>query len=277
VAADQLAEGNYMGDEFTGDQGGKIGAAAQPCYFTADPQACLASTCAPTLDAAHTHWLQLMNQWDTDLRAYAKAEGAYTAPLITNLANPLAHQIAVDRVKVMDDTYLFSITAAAYSWLSLESQYVLLGCTDQSSTGFVPPGIKAADPADPGRCSAVPADTKFVVEIPALASVKVNCESVEVAVEDEELVGPFGTVEVKKDLETTVFVGVKAGTTAPGFGAELQEGFYVKTTPEGVKDYGVRIAPSVSAGTTALIEYGSGVDVSLVGTISYIPTAFGFK
>jgi hypothetical protein len=62
------------------------------------------------------------------------------------------------------------------------------------------------------------------------------------------------------------------------FGGELQEGFYVKSGANRIEDFGVRVSAtgSGSAGP-GLVEYGSAVDIGLVGSIDYIPTAFGFR
>ena len=48
--------------------------------------------------------------------------------------------------------------------------------------------------------------------------------------------------------------------------------------PERVEDGGVRVSASGSATAgPVLVDHGSIVDISLVGPISYIPTAFGSR
>ena len=50
----------------------------------------------------------------------------------------------------------------------------------------------------------------------------------------------------------------------------------MESSQSGVEDEGVRASASGSAtGGAVLVEYGSTVDISLVGSISYVPTGLG--
>jgi hypothetical protein len=93
-------------------------------------------------------------------------------------------------------------------------------------------------------------------------------------------VAPFISGELTIRGQSTFVAGVKAGLELGPFGGgEVQTGFYVKSGPQDIEDFGLRIAPSASAGVgpPVLVEYGSSVDFSIVGTIAYVPTAFGFQ
>ncbi len=52
----------------------------------------------------------------------------------------------------------------------------------------------------------------------------------------------------------------------------------MESSQSGVEDEGVRASASGSAtGGAVLVEYGSTVDISLVGSISYVPTGLGSR
>jgi hypothetical protein len=218
------------------------------------------------------HWLSLMQTEDTAFRAEVAALSRFEAPLIASLGNPLAHQIALEEVQIVDDNVLVVLAEGVSNWGGLAAECV-------SRSAFAAPADKEAKVGDPGECPPEEGpDQKLVFKIPGLVDVKVNCESVEVSVEGEELISPFATGETNAHGETTVFGGAKAGVNLGVISGELQEGFYVKSGPNGIEDWGVRISPTASAGTgTVQMEYGSDVNISLVGSIEYIPTAFGFN
>jgi len=218
------------------------------------------------------HWLSMMKTEDAAFRAEVAAVSRFDAPLIASLGNPLAHQIALEDVQQVDDNALVALAEGVSDWGGLAAHCV-------SRSAFAAPADTEAKVGDPGECPPEEGpDQKLVLKIPGLVDVKVNCESVEVSVEGEGLIGPFATGEVSAHGETTVFGGAKAGVNLGVIGGELQEGFYVKSGPNGIEDWGVRVSPTVSAGTgTVQMEYGSDVNISLVGSIEYIPTAFGFN
>jgi hypothetical protein len=193
-------------------------------------------------------------------------------PLVANLGNPLAHQVAIESIRIGADLELDLLVNDVINWTALESF-----CRQH---GTVPaPADNGAQAGDPGPCPEILApDNKLVLKIPNLVEIKVNCESVEAVVEGEGLVAPFVSGERNVHGETTIFGGTKVGIDIGPFGGELQEGFYIKSGPSGIEDWGVRVSPSATGGGGPVnIEYGSSVDISLAGSIGYIPTAFGFK
>lgn len=221
----------------------------------------------------HGTWLSLIQAWDTTIRKYVAIDGKYRAPLVANLSTPLAHQLELTGVRINDDFELLLLINDVRNWTALEGK-----CQQQGT--MPPPPDKDATPADPGQCPPILAPThKLVLKIPNFVDVKVNCDSVEATVEGEGLVAPFASADHNAHGETTIFAGAKAGVDIGPFGGgELQEGFYIKSGPSGIEDWGVRISPSASAGAgPVLIEYGSSVDISLAGSIGYIPTAFGIN
>ena len=221
---------------------------------------------------SHGQWLSLVQTWDTKIRQYVAAVSEYEAPLVAELGNPLAHELALESIRVGDDLELTLLTNTVTNWTAGET-----GCQQPST--MPAPTDQGAQAGDPGDCPAtVPPGHKLLLKIPDLVNITVDCESVEAVVEGEGLVAPFISGEHTFQGETTIFGGAKAGVDLGPLGGELQEGFYVKSGASGVEDWGVRVSASGSAtGGPVLIEYGSSVDISLVGSISYIPTAFGFR
>jgi hypothetical protein len=86
-------------------------------------------------------------------------------------------------------------------------------------------------------------------------------------------VGAFGKTEVGKDGSTFI-IGARGGA----FGADWESGIGVKVGPSGTEDVFWRTGPSVSAGAGPLgIDPNlAQTDISFVGAVDYIPTAFGF-
>ncbi len=226
------------------------------------------SRCGP-----HTQWLSLIKTWDTKIRQANAADSKYLAPLVANLGFKLAHQVALESIRVGEDLTLDLLVNDVVNWTAGETS-----CPNQ--TTMPPPADKGGEAGDPGECPPILApDNKLVLKIPGLIDIKVNCESVEGVVEGEGLIAPFVSGERNVHGETTIYGGAKVGVDlGPFSGGELQEGFYVKSGPSGIEDWGVRVSPSATGGAGPVaIEYGSSVDISLAGSIDYIPTAFGFR
>jgi hypothetical protein len=227
----------------------------------------------PSACGHHGQWLSLIQTWDTKIRQYVAAASKYEAPLLANLGNPLAHEVALDGIRMGDDLELDLLVNDVISWTSLESF-----CKQH---GTVPaPADQGTKAGDPGPCPELLApNNKLVLKIPNFIDIKVNCESVEGIVEGEGLVAPFVSGERTVHGETTILGGAKVGIDlGPFSGVELQEGFCIKSGPSGIEDWGVRVSPSASGGAgPVLIEFGSSVDISLVGSVSYTPAAFGFR
>jgi hypothetical protein len=220
-----------------------------------------------------SQWLSLQLAYDAKARDYVAAIGKYADPLIANLANPLAHDLAVEYVEDDNTSILVPVVETVVLWSGPA------GACATHQTTFPAPGDHDPKVGDPGECpKLLGADVKLKLKIPNLVEIKVDCESVEVEASGEGLVAPFGSVEhTFKTGDTTVFGGAKVGGEVGPFSADLKEGFYVKTGPDGIEDWGVRVATSASVGGGGvLVEYGSAVDFSLAGSISYIPTAFGY-
>ena len=118
-------------------------------------------------------------------------------------------------------------------------------------------------------------------------ALKVNCEKVEVELSKKvagtgDLLSVFGKGEAdfKKDTVTLV-AGVKGSVAGLATG---QSGFYVTTGRNGIEDFGWRVGAGGAAdpfggltkGSVGVKAWGGSENISLVGSIDYIPTAFGF-
>jgi hypothetical protein len=229
---------------------------------------------APPSPCGHYgQWLSLMQTLDLKMREYYVAASKYEAPLVAHLANPLAHKLALESLQAGGDFNVSVLANTVIDWMGLVSACVV------KQTPVKAPADQGADAGDPGECPPILGpDSVLALNIPGLMQIAVNCESVSGTVEGEGLVGPFISGERTASGETTIFGGAKVGVNLGPFGGELQEGFYIKSGPSGIEDWGVRISPSASGGAGPVsIGYGSAVDLSFVGAIDYIPTAFGFR
>ena len=173
---------------------------------------------------SHGKWLTLVKTWDTELRRFIAAESRYDAPLVAELGNPLAHELALESLSVGADFDLTTITNGVVGWTAIEADRC------QAPSAMPAPTDHGAEAGDPGNCpDTVPPGHKLQLKIPDLVSVTVDCENVSVSVEGEGLIAPFVSGERTFTGETTIFGGVKAGAELGPFGGELQEGFYIKS------------------------------------------------
>jgi hypothetical protein len=153
----------------------------------------------------------------------------------------------------------------------------------------------------PGACppalAAFTGQFKNSVEIPPAAgkekaskvdvSVKVSCSKAEVELSAKvkgtgDLISVFGKGEqdFKKDT-TTVVVGAKGSVLGLATG---QSGFYVTAGRNGIEDFGWRVGAGgaadpfggLSTATVGVKTWGGSENISFVGAVDYIPTAFGF-
>jgi hypothetical protein len=108
-------------------------------------------------------------------------------------------------------------------------------------------------------------------------SLNANCEEVSGTVESEGFIKGFISGQYDTHGKAlTVVAGAKAGVSVPGLSGEAGGGFYITTDHGGIQDWGVRLGTSGSAGGTLSYEAISGeMNISLAGSIDYIPTAFG--
>jgi len=97
-----------------------------------------------------------------------------------------------------------------------------------------------------------------------------------------DLLSIFGKGEADLSKGTvTLVAGVKGSAFQVLSG---QSGFYVTTGKNGIEDFGWRVGASVAADPFAGLspiapgakQWGGTENISLVGSIDYIPTAFGF-
>ncbi len=181
-------------------------------------------------------------------------------------------QAYIRAIATQHETTLYKLLIdEALPWSS-SITFLKLVCTNTTP----PPAANgdAAPAAETGkRCSEEgPSHSLYKVSLGG-ATLGVTCDHVEVSAASEGLVGAFGKTEVGKD-GSTFTIGARGGA----FGADWESGVYVKTGKDGIEDFGWRTGPSVgvSAGPVSIDPNLSQTDISFVGAVDYIPTAFGF-
>ena len=133
---------------------------------------------------SHGKWLSLIETWDTKLRQYFDAVSRYDGPLVAELGNPLADELALEDISVSADFYLTTITNGVVNWTAIEADRC------QAPSPMAAPGDHEAQAGDPGNCpDSVPPGHKLQLKIPDLVTVTVDCESVSASVEGEGLIG----------------------------------------------------------------------------------------
>lgn len=126
------------------------------------------------------------------------------------------------------------------------------------------------------RCPASLTRGKMAIKFLNMIQIKANCEVFEVEVAGSSILTLFGQVTVNfQNKTTTFFAGGKIN--APGGLGELgiNEGFYVKTGPQGVTDVGMKVSSGVDVGVGQFagvvdgpeMEFGVAPAVEYLGTL----------
>ena len=217
-----------------------------------------------------------------------------------NIGDPNWHEIAMVDARDHAAINYGLLISTQFAWMGYVKSFEKL-CVAGNEP---PPPEQGSAPSvsDPGACSGPLAQKlsgtfKTDVEIPPPAgkekgskvgvALKVNCEKVEVELsqkvaETGDLLSLFGKGEAdfKKDTVTLV-AGVKGSAAGLVTG---QSGFYVTTGRNGIEDFGWRVGAGgaadpfggLSGASPGVKAWGGSENISLVGSIDYIPTAFGF-
>jgi hypothetical protein len=254
------------------------------------PTATLKATCTPALTAAHTQWLADMRALDRSTREYWRAYSKYATGLAANLSNPAYHALAESLIAAQaENLYYTGLFGLVWTWNISEWGHRSM-CVEGAGAPSPDLAWKAPQQTPPAaECGpGVAAPHNLVLTLPPPfdhISLKANCESVSAQIESPEP-GIKGFISVGGDLrtgETTVIIGPKVGGSIPGLsvGAGFETGIYVTTDRTGIKDWGLSAnltgSAALSPSGLASFEANAPVNVSLVGSIDYIPTAFGLS
>ncbi|MDB5076239.1 MAG: hypothetical protein JWO42_2418, partial [Chloroflexi bacterium] len=254
------------------------------------PPATLRATCTAALPAAHAQWLADMRALDHDTREYWRAYSKYATGLAANIANPAYHALAESLIAAQaENLYYTSLFGLVWSWDVSEwgHRFTCVQGEGAASPDLAWPAPRQTPPA--AECGpGVAAPHNLVITLPPPfdhVSLKANCESISAQIESPEP-GIKAFIAVGGDLrngETTVIIGPKIGGSIPGtsFGGGFETGIYVTTDRTGIKDWGLSANLTGSAALSphglASFEANAPVTISLVGSIDYIPTAFGLS
>lgn len=199
----------------------------------------------------------------------ATAEYRFDTALAADLANPVAHQLALAQARYALDGG-FNLTAVAPAAL-------LTGIPDricaQQQTAAKQQDVTGSlsDPGVP-PCPSGLQGIDFTLNL-GLLSFGVNCEEVSVGANSPGWIGAFGNVSHNfRSGSTTIFAGPQIGTTIQagpfGGGAQAQVGGYITISGQGtITDIGMR--GQISAGGSigpASAYTGTTLDFSFVGT-----------
>jgi hypothetical protein len=238
--------------------------------------AALKANCSDNLAAAHGRWLSAMQALDRDTRRYWQAYSRYATGLAANLANPAYHALAEDAIATVGENLYYTLLSALWFWASPEWQLKEL-CVPSEAPGAEMTFQKPSeDPPAPECPPGLRAVEHLSINL-GLVSLNANCEEISSTLESEGFIKGFVSGQYNTHgKELTVVAGAKVGVSVPGLSAEAGGGFYVTRNAGGIKDWGIRLGASGS--TSGLVSYeaiSGETDISLAGSIDYIPTAFG--
>jgi len=237
----------------------------------APSDACFKAWCTSAAVQANSQYLPLENAYDSAVRKLWAEEGRVMLGVAGASDNPDL-QAYIRALATQRETTLYgSMIDTATPW-SGAITFLKLTCTNTA-----PPPVANADAtpaAETGaRCSEEGAGHGVYKVSLGGATLGVTCDHIEVSAASEGLVGAFGKTEIGKD-GSTFTIGARGGA----FGADWESGVYVKRGKDGIEDFGWRTGPSVDvrAGPVSINPNFTQIDISFVGAVDYIPTAFGF-
>ncbi len=251
------------------------------------------SQCIAKTSEMHARWLGLAQALDAAVGKYWKAYARYATGLAANLSIPLYRQTAQNMIK-QEAWYLYYgvLVGGLQSWTQNEFTWrdQCTGPAQAPNPALAPPPA-APDPAIEPCPNGILEHSKAGIKIPDMGhgiptygiSIKINCEKLSITKEAKinDFVKAFVTGEGNfRQGKLTVVGGLKVGINTPGgieVGPAFKEGFYITIDHSGVKDFGVKLdlQGSVTVDSVATWETSDSVSISLVGSIDYIPTAFG--
>jgi hypothetical protein len=276
---------------------GTVPSKLQEC---ANSEACFTPWCQSATASAQGGFNSRMALLDQLAREYWQRAGRRESSIVAHLEQPDHHAVALTDMQLHGEALWALLPAATAGWIGATTSLKALCVPGQEPPPDSPE--VAANVADPGACPDALKDLTGTfahgIEIPPGVGqenptdldiqLEVGCDKIEVEVSKGvdgtgELITVFGKGEkdFKKD-ELTVVIGVKGGV---GGLAEGESGFYVKAGRNGVEDFGWRVGAEgklnpfgpLNASGANLAAWGGSEDISLVGSIDYIPTALGLR
>lgn len=269
------------------------------CLAASDYESCFVPWCQSATSAAQGRFNSAYAAADAKMREYWQLAGRRETGIAANLDQQDWYDMAMGDARAHADVAYALLLSTLRGWVG-PLKFMETACV----AGSEPPPAAAAAPAtveDPGACPAALApfsgSFKNSVEIPPAkggekatkidVSVKVSCSKVEVELSKKvpgtgDIISVFGKGEQDfKTDTTTVVVGAKGSILGLATG---QSGFYITNGKNGIEDFGWRVGAGgaadpfgglspVSAGAKV---WGGSENISFIGSIDYIPTAFGF-
>jgi hypothetical protein len=270
------------------------------CSHSTDFEACFIPWCQDHAASAQGRFNSAYSTADTAMRNYWKLAGKRETGLAANLDQQDWHDEAMGDAREHALIAYNLLLSTLRGWVG-PTKFNEQLCVP----GKEPPPAAADGPAkveSPGACPPAlkpfSGSFKNSVEIPPAkgggekaskvdVSVKVSCSKVEVEISKKvpgtgDIISLFGKGEHDfKNDTTTIVVGEKGSILGLATG---QSGFYVTTGKNGVEDFGWRVGAGGTAdpfggltnATVTAKVWGGTENISFVGAIDYIPTAFGF-
>jgi tetratricopeptide (TPR) repeat protein len=270
------------------------------CLAGGDYEACFKPWCQDHTASAQGRFNSAYSAADTAMRNYWKLAGKRETGVAANLDQQDWHDRAMGETREHAGSAYRLLLGTLRGWVGpvkFWEQLCVAGNEPPPAAADAPPTVES-----PGACpqalSPFSGTFKNSVEIPPAkgggekatkvdVSVKVSCSKLEVEISKKvpgtgEIISVFGKGEqdFKKDT-TTVVVGAKGSILGLATG---QSGFYITNGKNGIEDFGWRVGAGGSADpfgglTNASVSakvWGGSENISFVGSIDYIPTAFGF-
>lgn len=281
-ALDDLVDhGDAFFGEGTGEKSSTYGeilkAHGEPCHGIIDGQARNACyhyevnrLCRPAMITAHQEWLSLMATAQTTGEAYQAAKSQRVSGYAAHLADPDAHRSVVLGIEDSEQTAYASLSTRARSWATHVNR-VKNDCVEPKDAPTTP-GPGAPPGATPGPCTAGLRAFDVVIPLGA-ATVKLNCEKVQVGVSAETipLVAAFAEVTYDFRAGKVTFFGGAQGGGKVGDVVELafKSGVYVTADKTGTVDAGWRVGPSAAVGTGSVESgvFNDEIDLSFVSAL----------
>jgi tetratricopeptide (TPR) repeat protein len=197
----------------------------------------------------HSHWLPLMQAWDSAARTYYRANYRLWTAIVSNLADPLLHRIAYVELHREDWVMYYQELFNLSRW----AEYLGFSNCHPSSPTADAELDQGSAPTTPA-CPAFLKGVKFAVKIGDFVKFSANCEQfgLEVASKSDVLwVGGFAEASYNFVKGTgTIFAGMKGGGKIPetNVSVSAKEGLYLTIGADGIHDAGMRVSTTGSFG-----------------------------
>ncbi|MBX3057304.1 MAG: hypothetical protein KF770_12610 [Anaerolineae bacterium] len=237
-----------------------------------DPEAFIGA-CRSTVTQQLAEMLPEYFEFEDLLEAYTSAKFAAMTGTAANLSDVLNHEyvsLLIEDSMETDVAWRLNVI-----WGQANRTAVNWAICEGAEENIVTPPSEPAYTRAP-RCPASLTRGKMAIKFLNMIQIKANCEVFEVEVAGPSILTLFGQVTVNfQNKTTTFFAGGKIN--APGGLGELgiNEGFYVKTGPQGVTDVGMKVSSSVDVGVGQFagvvdgpeMEFGVAPAVEYLGTL----------